>query len=286
MKLTVLSENTAVREGLECEFGLSVLLEQGDTRLLFDAGEAGAAVRNAALLGADLSRCTAVAFSHNHRDHSGGMRTLKGVLPADVPILIRPDFFRLKWWDHHHDDPSLPTYMKGMELVGPAFGADLFFAEGWKRMRMLTDDVFEVGRDVYLIGNFPVRSGFERVHVSQRMEGAGGRFPRDTFRDEQVCVVRTDRGLTVLTGCAHNGICNILETVKARFPGERLYAMFGGTHLVPPDSERIARTAAYLRESGMELIGACHCTGPAGLEAIRSAVPTYVCVGGGSIFEY
>lgn len=39
MKLTVLSENAVLYPGLEGEFGLSVYLEEGDTRLLFDAGE-------------------------------------------------------------------------------------------------------------------------------------------------------------------------------------------------------------------------------------------------------
>ena len=38
MKLTVLSENAVLYPGLEGEFGLSVYLEEGDTRLLFDAG--------------------------------------------------------------------------------------------------------------------------------------------------------------------------------------------------------------------------------------------------------
>ena len=67
MKLTVLSENAVLYPRLEAEFGLSVYLEEGNTRLLFDAGERGACLRNAEKLGIDLRRVTAVAFSHNHR---------------------------------------------------------------------------------------------------------------------------------------------------------------------------------------------------------------------------
>ena len=63
MKLTVLSENAVLYPGLEGEFGLSVYLEEGDTRLLFDAGERDACLRNAEKLGIDLRRVTAVAFS-------------------------------------------------------------------------------------------------------------------------------------------------------------------------------------------------------------------------------
>lgn len=56
MKLTVLSENAVLYPGLEGEFGLSVYLEEGDTRLLFDAGERDACLRNAEKLGIDLRR--------------------------------------------------------------------------------------------------------------------------------------------------------------------------------------------------------------------------------------
>ena len=62
MKLTVLSENAVLYPGLEGEFGLSVYLEEGDTRLLFDAGERDACLRNAEKLGIDLRRVTAVVF--------------------------------------------------------------------------------------------------------------------------------------------------------------------------------------------------------------------------------
>ena len=86
MKLTVLSENAVLCPGLEGEFGLSVYLEEGDTRLLFDAGERDACLRNAEKLGIDLRRVTAVAFSHNHRDHCGGFLRLAELLPPDVPF--------------------------------------------------------------------------------------------------------------------------------------------------------------------------------------------------------
>ena len=100
MKLTVLSENAALYPGLEVEFGLSVYLEEGDTRLLFDAGERDACLRNAEKLGIDLRRVTAVAFSHNHRDHCGGFLRLAEQLPPDVPIYAHSGFFIRKWWDH------------------------------------------------------------------------------------------------------------------------------------------------------------------------------------------
>ena len=140
MKLTVLSENAVLYPGLEGEFGLSVYLEEGDTRLLFDAGERDACLRNAEKLGIDLRRVTAVAFSHNHRDHCGGFLHLAELLPPDVPIYAHSGFFIRKWWDHRCDPPQQETYSQTLELVGPPMEASWFFQQGLTGFRCLADD--------------------------------------------------------------------------------------------------------------------------------------------------
>ena len=285
MKITVLSENTTVDARLQSEFGLSVYVEKGDTRLLFDLGTAGAAIDNAAKLGIDLSACTAIAFSHNHRDHCGGfLRFAKEFRPA-CPVYVHHGFFTDKWWDHRRDDPSLPTHEQALELVGPAMSSDFFFANGCGGFRALDDAVTEIGKDVFLVGSFPIQHGWERVHISQLMDGRDGRLTRDTFRDEQVCVIRTKKGIVILTGCAHNGICNILKTVQRRFPGENVLAVIGGTHLLPPQEKRIKKTVEYFRTLAPQCAGVCHCTGPVGLSAFEEGLPSYRKVGSGFVFE-
>ena len=155
MKLTVLSENAVLYPGLEGEFGLSVYLEEGDTRLLFDAGERDACLRNAEKLGIDLRRVTAVAFSHNHRDHCGGFLCLAELLPPDVPIYAHSGFFIRKWWDHRCDPPQQETYSQMLELVGPPMEASWFFQQGLTGFRCLADDCIQIAPHVYLLGNFP-----------------------------------------------------------------------------------------------------------------------------------
>lgn len=155
MKLTVLSENTALDPRLEAEFGLSVYLEEGNTRLLFDAGERGACLQNAEKLGIDLRRVTAVAFSHNHRDHCGGFLRLAKLLPPDVPIYAHSGFFIRKWWDHRCDPPQQETYSQTLELVGPPMEASWFFQQGLTGFRCLADDCIQIAPHVYLLGNFP-----------------------------------------------------------------------------------------------------------------------------------
>lgn len=285
MKLTVLSENAVLYPGLEGEFGLSVYLEEGDTRLLFDAGERDACLRNAEKLGIDLRRVTAVAFSHNHRDHCGGFLRLAELLPPDVPIYAHSGFFIRKWWDHRCDPPQQETYSQTLELVGPPMEASWFFQQGLTGFRCLADDCIQIAPHVYLLGNFPDPEPEEAVHPSSVMEEPDGRLVLDTFPEEQVCVVDTPAGLVVLTGCAHNGIRNILSTVERHFPERPIQAVFGGTHLVPPDPERIARTADYFRHSSITCAGVCHCTGPMGLEVFAQTVPAYLPTGAGLVWQ-
>ena len=76
-RITDIVDNRAA-DGFAAEHGLSLLIEYGDERILFDTG-AGAALRpNAAKLGIDLDDVTRIVLSHSHNDHTGG---LGGLVP-------------------------------------------------------------------------------------------------------------------------------------------------------------------------------------------------------------
>lgn len=284
MKLTVLSENTSLRPELEAEFGLSMYVEKGNTRLLFDLGERGAALKNAVTMGIDLNGVTAVAFSHNHRDHCGGFLPYCERFHPQCPVYVHQGFFVNKWWDHRMDPPEQSTYEDAVEHVGPPFSPEYPFRMGLPRFRMLPQDTFYLGDGIYLLGNFPIPTGVETVHPSSCRETSLGELTLDDFREEQICVIDTSAGLIVLTGCAHNGIMNILDTVSLRFPGRPLLSVYGGTHLVPPEEERIRATAEYLSRH-VGCCGVCHCTGETGL-AVLSQLAGYVPVGSGFSVEY
>ena len=207
---------------------------------------------------------------------------------SDVPDLwhygLYGDFAEAGYGDAPNND-EMHAYSQTLELVGPPMEASWFFQQGLTGFRCLADDCIQIAPHVYLLGNFPVPGPEEAVHPSSVMEGPDGRLVLDTFPEEQVCVVDTPAGLVVLTGCAHNGIRNILSTVERRFPERPIQAVFGGTHLVPPDPERIARTADYFRHSSITCAGVCHCTGPIGLEVFAQTVPAYLPTGAGLVWQ-
>jgi 7,8-dihydropterin-6-yl-methyl-4-(beta-D-ribofuranosyl)aminobenzene 5'-phosphate synthase len=74
MRWTVLVDNRTNDPVLETEHGLSLLLETECHRVLLDTGASDMFIRNAELLGVNLSDVDYVFISHGHSDHAGGLR--------------------------------------------------------------------------------------------------------------------------------------------------------------------------------------------------------------------
>jgi 7,8-dihydropterin-6-yl-methyl-4-(beta-D-ribofuranosyl)aminobenzene 5'-phosphate synthase len=77
---------------------------------------------------------------------------------------------------------------------------------------------------------------------------------------EQSLVVESDRGLVLITGCAHPGIVETAARVKELHPGP-LYLILGGFHLGGKSQGELQQVAGQLRELGVQKLAPCHCTG-------------------------
>lgn len=76
LTLTVLLENrraAGAGKTLLAKHGLSLLVQDETTTILFDTGPDGSFMHNAAQMGVDLTHLTAVVLSHGHYDHCGGV---------------------------------------------------------------------------------------------------------------------------------------------------------------------------------------------------------------------
>lgn len=76
---------------------------------------------------------------------------------------------------------------------------------------------------------------------------------------EQSLVVRTDKGVVLVTGCAHPGIVEILNTARA-LAGDDVLLVMGGFHLEWTSRGKVERIISAFRESGVRYVGPCHCT--------------------------
>ena len=131
MRIVTLMENTSCREDLTAEHGLSLYIETGEYRILFDAGQTGAFADNAEKLGIDLSKVDLAVLSHGHYDHGGGLRRFLEINKT-APVWMNPHAFG----EHYNGsekyiglDPALAKsgrirYAENERTIGP--GMTLF----------------------------------------------------------------------------------------------------------------------------------------------------------------
>ena len=81
------------------------------------------------------------------------------------------------------------------------------------------------------------------------------------YMPEQALIIKTENGISIITGCAHPGILEILKRVKEKFPQEKLYFVFGGFHLKDSNTREIEGIVERFRNMGVEKVGPSHCSG-------------------------
>ncbi|MDD3846216.1 MAG: MBL fold metallo-hydrolase [Syntrophorhabdaceae bacterium] len=82
---------------------------------------------------------------------------------------------------------------------------------------------------------------------------------------EQALVLRSEKGTTVITGCAHNGITDILMSVQESV-GDPIHLVIGGFHTLDLSLSVVKSVIKRFQEMGVARVAPTHCTGN---EAIR-----------------
>jgi len=104
IKLTILYDNYVFTEGTKSDWGFACLIEGTEKTILFDTGTKSDVLwHNIEKLNADLSKVEQIVISHNHGDHTGG---LKSVLEKNSDVIVYLPF-------HFSDD-----FVKGVEGKG------------------------------------------------------------------------------------------------------------------------------------------------------------------------
>jgi 7,8-dihydropterin-6-yl-methyl-4-(beta-D-ribofuranosyl)aminobenzene 5'-phosphate synthase len=247
IRITTLSENTA-NFGFIAEWGLSILVELDNLRVLLDTGLGFSAVYNAQILGLDLYGLDTIVISHGHTDHTGG---LKDVLTriGSVDIIAHPAIWEAKY--------AIPE--NGHErYIGIPFNRDQL--EGLGARFRLTKEPVWISNRVVTSGEIPLLTGYEKVgrkfHIKEN-----GKLRQDYLPDDLALGVKTDLGLIIILGCAHRGMINTIHHFQEITGEERVYCVVGGTHLIDASRERLEQTVADLRRIGIQRLGVSHCTG-------------------------
>jgi 7,8-dihydropterin-6-yl-methyl-4-(beta-D-ribofuranosyl)aminobenzene 5'-phosphate synthase len=81
----------------------------------------------------------------------------------------------------------------------------------------------------------------------------------DSVTDDSALAIKTANGLFVISGCAHAGICNIVEQARRVTGTDKVFGVIGGFHLTAIDN-RLTDTIGYLKNIGCEIVMPSHCT--------------------------
>lgn len=256
MKLTILMDNhTEIDVYYLGEPAVSYWLETEDGCFLFDTGYSDAFLKNADKMGIDVRKAEAILLSHSHNDHTGGLAYLTQLdFPEKTPLLAHPDAL-------------LPHDWEGTEIgspIGKEALAKKFALRQEKNPVWLT-------RNLVWLGEIPRVMSFEPEYTIGTVEKNGRKLP-DRMMDDTALVYRGEQGLSIITGCSHAGICNIIAYAKAVTGETRVQSVLGGFHLFDMDA-RTEGTIAYLKQEGIPELYPCHCTSFAVRAALHQACP-------------
>lgn len=242
MKLTILVDNnTFIDQYYFGEPAVSYYIETEGKKILLDTGYSEILMRNAELMGIDLSQVTHIALSHSHNDHTRGLMFLQEKFDlSQVELIAHPGCF-------------LPKYFDGGYIGAPYSEAEIAKIAKYvpcTGVRKITDRLI-------FLGEIPRTNDFENQFPIGEYEKDGARY-EDFNMDDTALVYKSDDGIFVITGCSHSGICNIVEYAKKVCGDERVIGVLGGFHLFE-DDEQLKKTIAYLESCKIEKLYPCHC---------------------------
>ena len=251
MKIINLVENEPGDSGCEAAHGLSFYVETENHKLLFDSSPSEVVIRNAKMLGVDLTAVDTVILSHGHYDHSGG------ILP----------FVEL--------NPKAKIYMQ--QNAGGEYYAFDGEEQGFRYIG-IDKRILSLPQVQLLKGDAKIDDELQIFTVDQRAyplpstnkrlrELCNGQYIQDEFHHEQNLLLTADGKKILFCGCAHNGILNVMETLERKFGPDSLPDLvIGGFHLMKrtefskADTAEVTEIANRLK-SYKAHFATCHCTG-------------------------
>jgi 7,8-dihydropterin-6-yl-methyl-4-(beta-D-ribofuranosyl)aminobenzene 5'-phosphate synthase len=205
------------------EHGLSIYFEFEHKKFIIDTGQSGCFIANAEKLGIKLSDIDIVFISHGHFDHLGGLESFFKVNSKALVAISGKVLYQ--------------TYFSYRHISKREIGIDLSFIQtNRERFVFITNDT-EILPGLFVITNinkdYPIpKANATLFKVENSIEIA------DDFKHEIIVCALKNKDLHVFTGCAHQGILNILSSLNRIFDNKLIKSVIGGFHLVDSDDKK------------------------------------------------
>jgi len=254
IKFTVLLEDSLSASkkisGLEAKHGLSILVETSkpNISILMDTGPfSSILLRNMKVMDVSLKNINAILLSHCHYDHTGGLLGTLKEMKRDIPVIAHPHVF----------SPNFKL-TPNIKYIGLPF--KLFELESFGGIFLLAKNSVRIADEVVTTGEIERITPYEKPQGFWTVENE--RFVETTMWDDQALILNfEDKGLVIVSGCAHAGIINTIKHSQKLTGVSKVHAVIGGFHLSDSKDETIKATINDLTEINPDLIYPCHCTG-------------------------
>ena len=230
MKIITLVENSCGHENCIAEHGLSLYIETEQHKLLLDTGQTDAVVKNAEVLSIDLAAVDTVILSHGHYDHSGGILPFSQINRTAQIIMQR------KAAEPHYNGERYIGIDKAI--------LDL------PNVRLIDGDL-RLDDELFLFSGITGRRCYPQGNRRLSSIEKGEQIP-DDFAHEQCLVITQGGKHWLLSGCAHNGILNILDRYKEIFGNVPDYVLTG-FHMMKKDGEHTEEEKEVIVQTAQEL---------------------------------
>lgn len=235
LKITILNDNRPGRKLLS-EHGLSFYIEYKGEKVLLDTGASDVYLKNAEALGIDLKKVDTIVLSHGHWDHGDGLKFMK-----DKKLITHPGSFIKRY--HEQRDKAYVGLEMSLKEVSDRY--DL----------QLSKEPVQISDGIIYLAEIPRNNDFEAKQTAFTDSQGDPDFIPD---DSGICI-KTEKGLVVISGCAHSGICNTVEYAMEIANETRVLAVLGGFHLKKAD-EITRKTLEWLQSKSVKYVIPSHCT--------------------------
>ncbi len=251
IKISLLSENYSRKRYIKGEHGLSIWIEKDGKNILFDTGQSELFSHNARKMGIDISKADMLVLSHGHYDHTGGVPEFCRI-NEHASIYIHRDAFKKRFFGQQKNGINI-----GIPWAEQEEGV---WEVPFERL-ILNREPVNLNDGIFLSGEIPSTVPFEEVPGNFYIDDGKENISRDMIIDEQMLIIKGNRGIYIFAGCSHAGIINCIKYAHKLFPDDRIVCVTAGMHLESVSDLRLQLTMQHFLEMEIDTVIPLHCTG-------------------------